>query len=637
MSMASNTKFDLWTEWVAEDYYPDLSQEKYLAVDLETCDTNLITHGSGWATGNGYITGFALATKDWQGYYPIAHAGGGNLDKKKVTAWIKKTLAYDMPKIFHNASYDMGWLRSAGITVNGTIHDTMISSALIDENRFSFTLNSLAKDKLGQNKSEDILTEFAKSKGIDPKKEMYKVPAMYVGKYAEMDARLTYDLFFYNHREIDEQDLYRIYDLECRLQPCLIDMRAQGVRVDLDAAHNAKAELMSEESKALHEIKKLSNIDVDIWAAASVAKAFDAMKIKYEQTPTGKPSFTKNFLLKNKSPLSQLIVKAREMNKAHTTFIDTIMKHQHKGRIHSEIHQMRSDDGGTVTGRFSYSHPNLQQIPARNEDIKNKIRSLFIPEEETLWGSFDYSQQEPRLVVHFAEKVNEVDGFTYNSKRPTMGTKEFITGYRKGGADFHKMVAKMAGIERDHAKTINLGLFYGMGKGKLKEQLGIDQETADTLIGEYNQKVPFVKMLSQRAMDAMEKNGHVTTVGGRRCRSFGFVPKGWNASGFYKTEKEAEEALGKYGYKKAYTYKALNKLIQGSAADQTKKAMVDLYEQDGIIPHIQVHDELNISIHSEEQAKMIAKKMEDCMPGNEPLHVPSKVDYKLAKNWGDAK
>ena len=637
MSMVSNTKFDLWTEWVAEDYYPDLSQEKYLAVDLETCDINLITHGSGWATGNGYITGFALATKDWQGYYPIAHAGGGNLDKERVIAWIKKTLAYDMPKIFHNASYDMGWLRSAGITVNGTIHDTMISSALIDENRFSFTLNSLAKDKLGQNKSEDILTEFAKSKGIDPKKEMYKVPAMYVGKYAEMDARLTYDLFFYNHREIDEQDLYRIYDLECRLQPCLIDMRAQGVRVDLDAAHNAKAELMSEEAKALHEIKKLSNVDVDIWAAASVAKAFDAMKIKYEQTPTGKPSFTKNFLLKNKSPLSQLIVKAREMNKAHTTFIDTIMKHQHKGRIHSEIHQMRSDDGGTETGRFSYSHPNLQQIPARNEDIKNKIRSLFIPEEETLWGSFDYSQQEPRLVVHFAEKVNEVDGFTYNSKRPTMGTKEFITGYRKGGADFHKMVAKMAGIERDHAKTINLGLFYGMGKGKLKEQLGIDQETADTLIGEYNQKVPFVKMLSQRAMDAMEKNGHVTTVGGRRCRSFGFVPKGWNASGFYKTEKEAEEALGKYGYKKAYTYKALNKLIQGSAADQTKKAMVDLYEQDGIIPHIQVHDELNISIHSEEQAKMIAKKMEDCMPGNEPLHVPSKVDYKLAKNWGDAK
>ena len=149
-----------------------------------------------------------------------------------------------MPKIFHNASYDVGWLRNAGITVNGTIHDTMISSALIDENRFSFTLNSLSKDKLGQTKNEDVLVEFAKSKGIDPKAEMYKVPAMYVGKYAEMDARLTYDLYFHNEKEIEKQDLHKIYNLECRLQPCLIDMRAHGVRVDLDGASIAKAELL---------------------------------------------------------------------------------------------------------------------------------------------------------------------------------------------------------------------------------------------------------------------------------------------------------------------------------------------------------------------------------------------------------
>jgi len=633
-----------WTEWVADGNFPDLSQERYLAVDLETCDPNLITHGAGWATGKGYITGFALATKDWEGYYPIAH-DEGNYDKDKVISWIKKTLSYPMPKIFHNASYDVGWLRHAGITVNGTVHDTMISSALIDENRFSFTLNSLAKDRLGQTKNEDVLVDFAKSKGIDPKAEMYKVPAMYVGKYAEMDARLTYDLFFYNKKEIETklpdeetgQDLTKIYDLECRLQPCLIDMRAVGVRVDLESAANAKAELLSQEKQALFEIKKLSNIDVDIWAAVSVAKAFDAVGVKYEQTATGKPSFTKNFLKMNGSPLAKLIVQARETNKAHTTFIDSILKYQHKGRIHSEIHQMRSDNGGTVTGRFSYSKPNLQQIPARNPDIKNKIRSLFIPEEGTQWGSFDYSQQEPRLVVHFAEKVNEVEGCTYNSKRPTMATKEFIMGYRKGDADFHDMVSDMAGIERKIAKTINLGLFYGMGKAKLTEELGINQATAESLIDDYNQKVPFVKQLSTYAMNIMDQNGFVTTIGGRRCRSFGFVSKKWGAKGFFKTEKEAEAEWGKYNYKKAYTYKALNKLIQGSAADQTKQAMVDLYEQDGIIPHIQVHDELNISIDSEEQAKMIAKKMEDCRPNGTVLHVPSKVEYILAENWGDAK
>ena len=622
----------LWTEWVPEEYFPDLSKEEYLAVDLETCDINLTTHGSGWATGKGYVTGFALATKDWQGYYPIAHAEG-NLDKDKVIAWIKKTLACPMPKICHNASYDIGWLRSMGITVNGTIHDTMISSALIDENRFSYTLNSLAKEKLGQTKNEDVLVEFAKSKGINPKSEMYKVPAMYVGKYAEMDARLTFDLFFHNMKEIKEQELDKIYDLETRLQPCLIDMRANGVRVDLDGAAIAKAELLSEEKKALFAIKKISGIDVDIWAAASVARAFDKLNIGYTRTATGKPSFTKNFLSKHDSELALLIVKAREMNKAHTTFIDSILKHQHNGRIHSEIHQMRSDDGGTVTGRFSYSNPNLQQIPARNIDIKNKIRSLFIPDEGQRWGSFDYSQQEPRLVVHFAEHVNEVDGFNYLSKHAPMRTKEFITGYRGGKADFHTMVADMAGIDRKIAKTINLGLFYGMGKGKLKEQLGINEETAETLIDDYNQKVPFVKQLSQRAMEAMDKKGFVTTVGGRRCRSFGYVSNRWGKSGFFKTEKEAEEEFGKYGYKKAYTYRALNKLVQGSAADQTKQAMVDLYEQDGIIPHIQVHDELNISVADEQQAKKIAKKMEQCMM----LKVPSKVDYDLADNWGSAK
>jgi len=631
--MEKNTKSSLWTEWMVEEYFPDLSQEKYLAVDLETCDLKLLTHGSGWATGNGYVTGFALATKDWQAYYPIAHQKGHNLDPDKVIPWIKKTLSYDMPKIFHNASYDIGWLRHMGITVNGTIHDTMISSALIDENRFSFTLNSLAKDKLGTTKNEDELIDYAKSEGIDPKKEMYKIPSLYVGHYAEQDARLTYDLFFHNQKEIEDQNLQQIYDLETRLQPCLIDMRAQGVRVDLQAAEDAKKELIRDEQAALHKIKKLSNVDVNVWAAASVAKAFDNLNIKYDMTPTGKPSFTKDFLSKHESELAKLIVSARESNKAYTTFIDSIMRHQHKGRIHSEIHQMRSDNKGTVTGRFSYSNPNLQQIPARNEEIKNKIRSLFIPEEGLKWGSFDYSQQEPRMCVHFAEKVNIADGFTYQSKRPSMETKEFIEGYKGGDADFHDMVADMAGIERKVAKNINLGLFYGMGRAKLKGQLGIDDETAETLVNEYNDKVPFVKKLSQRAMNAMESKGYVTTVYGRRCRSFGYVPVRWGVSGFYKTEKEAIEALGEHGYKKAYTYKALNKLLQGSAADQTKKAMVDLYEQDGIIPHIQVHDELNISIEDKEQAKRIIKVMEHCIK----LNVPSKVDCVIADNWGNAK
>ena len=608
------------TEWTPKDYYPDLSNEKLIAIDLETCDRNLTTHGSGWATGDGYVTGIAVATADWQGYYPIAH-GGGNLNKKKVLDWFKSVAKLDCDKIFHNASYDLGWLRSLGITVNGKIHDTMISSALIDENRYSFTLNSLAKEKLGETKNEDLLYKAAKEFGVDPKKEMYKLPSMHVGEYAEYDARLTYDLYVFNQKEIEAQELHDIYDLETRLQPCLIDMRANGVRVDLEQAEVAKKLLAKREKELMQEIKKICGRDIEIWAAASIAKAFDHLNIPYPRTPkSGAPSFTKNFLSSNEHEIAQKIVEAREMNKANTTFIETILRHQHKGRIHSEIHQMRSDDGGTVTGRFSYSNPNLQQIPARNEDIKKLIRSLFIPEEGKQWGMFDYSQQEPRLVVHYAFCDN-------------LDVHSIISGYREGDADFHQMVADIAQIPRGQAKTINLGLFYGMGKNKLMNELGIESAEAEEIINTYQSKVPFVKQLTYNVMDKASARGEIKTLLGRHCRFPFYEPREFGKKGFYKTKEEAINALGHGNYKRAGTYKAMNKLIQGSAADQTKKAMVDLYEQDGIIPHIQVHDELNISVENKSEALNIKNKMETCVD----LHVPSKVDYAIVKNWGEAK
>ena len=608
------------TEWSAKDYYPDLSDEKLIAIDLETCDRDLTTHGSGWATGNGYVTGIAVATADWQGYYPIAH-GGGNLNKKRVLDWFKTVAKLDCDKIFHNASYDLGWLRSLGITVNGKVHDTMISSALIDENRYSFTLNSLAKEKLNQVKNEDLLNRAAKEFGVDPKKEMYKLPSMHVGEYAEHDARLTYDLYLFNKEEIEKQNLHDIYDLETRLQPCLIDMRANGVRVDLERADTAKKHLSKHEKQLMLEIKKICGMDIEIWAAASIAKAFDKLNIVYPRTAkSGAPSFTKNFLSANKHDIAQKIVEAREVNKANTTFIDTILKHQHEGRIHSEIHQMRSDDGGTVTGRFSYSSPNLQQIPARNPKIKKLIRSLFIPEEGKRWGTFDYSQQEPRLIVHYAYS----DG---------LDVRSIIGGYREGNADFHEMVAKMAGINRKQAKTINLGLMYGMGKNKLMNELGIDLKEAEDIINIYQNKVPFVKQMTYNVMDKASARGEIKTLLGRHCRFPFFEPREFGKKGFYKTEDEAIEAEGRGRYKRASTYKALNKLIQGSAADQTKKAMVDLYEQDGVVPHIQVHDELNVSIENQEEALVIKNKMESCVE----LHVPSVVQYALADNWGEAK
>jgi DNA polymerase I-like protein with 3'-5' exonuclease and polymerase domains len=312
----------------------------------------------------------------------------------------------------------------------------------------------------------------------------------------------------------------------------------------------------------------------------------------------------------------KLITQAREINKAHTTFIDTILKHSHKGRIHAEINQLRSDNGGTVTGRFSYSNPNLQQIPARNKDLGPRIRSLFIPEEGHTWGCFDYNQQEPRLVVHYASLQN------------LMGIDEVLESYQKGEADFHSIVSEMAGIPRSQAKTINLGLFYGMGKNKLQAELGTNKQDAEDLFTKYHSRVPFVKQLMNAVMQRAQESGRIRTLLGRLCRFHLWEP---NQFGIHKPLPH-EAALAEHGpgIKRAYTYKALNKLIQGSAADMTKKAMIELYKE-GITPHIQVHDELDISVSDN------SDKIKEIMEHAVNLEVPNKVDYEHGINWGSIK
>ena len=607
------------TEWVPPESFPDLSKYDEIAIDLETKDPDLKSTGSGSVIGNGKVVGIAVAVEGWSGYYPIAHEGGGNMDKNMVIKWFTDVLNTPAIKIFHNAMYDVCWIRSMGLKIEGKIVDTMIAGSLVDENRFRYDLGSLGRDYVGIGKNEAVLKETAAHWGIDAKSEMYKLPAMYVGEYAEQDAVLTLKLWQEMKKEILDEDVQSIFDLETELFPCLVDMRFLGVRVDVDAAHKLKKELVTDEKKCLQEVKKVTGIDVQIWAARSIAEVFDKLKLPYERTlKTEAPSFTKNWLQNQTHPVAKAIAHAREINKSHTTFIDTILKHSHKGRIHAEINQIRSDQGGTVTGRFSYNNPNLQQIPARNKELGPRIRSLFIPEEGHTWGCFDYSQQEPRLVTHYAS----LDGL--------YGVGEVLDAYNdEPDTDFHRIVADMANIPRSQAKTINLGLFYGMGKNKLQAELGVSKEDAEDLFRTYHDKVPFVKMLMESVMRRAQDKGRVRTHLGRRCRFNLWEPRHF---GVHKAlpKEEAEREHGPNMIKRAFTYKALNKLIQGSAADMTKKAMVDLYKE-GIVPHIQVHDELDISVDGN------ADKIKEIMESAVELEVPNKVDYESGPNWGNIK
>jgi DNA polymerase I-like protein with 3'-5' exonuclease and polymerase domains len=617
-------------EWIPPLELPDLTSASKIAIDVETRDPNLKVNGPGWPTGDGEVVGYAVAVDGWSCYLPIRHLGGGNLDERIVNRWLKKVFECPADKIMHNAQYDLGWIKQMGFTVNGRIIDTMIVASLLDENRFSYSLNALCYDLLNKTKSEKALTEAAREFGVDPKAEMWKMPAMYVGPYAEADAELTLELWNYFSIKLSQEDLWGVANLELDLLPCLVDMTMRGVRVDVNRVERTRDSLLKREREVLKELKRVAGSGVEIWAAQSLAKSFDNLGIQYPKTEKGAPSFTKLFLQEHNHPVAKLIVEARNLNKTSGTFINSIMKHCHAdGRIHSHVNQLRSDDGGTVSGRISMRNPNLQQIPARDPIYGPMIRSLFLPEEGDKWAAIDFSQQEPRILVHYAHVYGKTRGI------PLEGASDFVEAYNnKPETDFHSLVAEMANIPRKQAKTINLGLIYGMGVNKMSDQLDISVDEAKGLVKQYHARVPFVKGLMTGVMNRLNdksSGGALRSLEGRKCRFDMWEPDTF-AMNKALPYKEAVDAYGPTTrLKRAYTYKALNRLIQASAADMTKKAMVNLYKM-GKLPMLQIHDELAMSVGSLEEAQEIAKVMENAVP----LEVPNVCDIEMGPSWGEA-
>ncbi len=627
------------SDWKPQKHLPNLSCVKEVSIDVETRDPGLKTMGPGWCFDNaGYITGLSLATHENSWYFPIAHEGTGNLDRGHVLSYIKDLCSrHDTRIIWFNRLYDQGWLKKEGISCfNGDNVDSLTAIPLLDENRKSYSLDSICNDLLGLQKNEDLLNIAAKAWGIDPKHEMWKLPSAYVGPYAEYDAKLHFALWQYCEPRLKDEDLWPVFELETNLIPLLIEMRIRGVPVDLDYAEQVAKKLEKREKQYLKEIQRRWGVRVDMWAARSVAQAFDKAGLFYPRTPkTHAASFRQEWLESQTHDLPRMLVGARKLNKARNTFIEKLIyQHQVNGRIHAQFHPLRADaeeddtgarKRGAVSGRFSSSNPSLQVIPARDPELGPLIRGIFVPEHGENWYSFDYNQQEPRLVVHFAHLTR------------ISGAKKARERYFEGKADFHQMVAEMADIPRDKAKIINLGLFYGMGKNKLAAQLGMSLEEAEPLFDQYHKNVPFIRGLSNACANAAERRGYVRTILGRRRHFNLWEPIGAN---IYVAPEEHQKALrlqaspedlvwcGK-AIRRAYTHKAMNSVIQGSAADQTKKSMLDCWRE-GIVPFIQLHDELCMSLSNPE----MAQKVKQIMLSAISLEVPSAVDHYSGKRWG---
>ena len=645
----------------------DLTGIDTVAVDIETYDPNLKTKGLGAIRNDGFICGIAVATSKETAYFPLRHSDTDINPERINKIWevLNEKIFQNekITKVFHNAIYDVCWIRAiTGKPMQGRLVDTMIAASVINENRFKYSLDSLSKDYLDEGKYKYDLQqktlEWSGGTVKDPMTNMHKLPAAIVKDYAKQDVDLTLKLWnlfdkkidevLYTKEDGDQKTCRQIFELETKLFLCLVDMKFKGVKIDVQKAILFGKHLKKRRNQILKAIENITTIKVDIWAASSIKNLLEHQNITdYKVTPKSKmPQLPKDYLKTHKNKFLRMIAKAREYDKAVNTFIEGLLSYVHKGRIHADINQIRSDAGGTVTGRFSMSNPNLQQIPSKGF-IGKKMRELFIPDEGYKWGSFDYSQQEPRIVVHYAIKLG------------LPGTESLQQEFDRDDADFHQIVADMANISRKQAKTINLGLFYGMGKIKLQKELGLDQIKARNLFNEYHNRVPFVRQLSQDLIQFSKDNKLLFTLYDRFCRfdKWETTNKEWNPETnrfnpvTLYTEKDAREAfkaemLDKFKenkidpnymdyfdryYTPAFTYKALNRLIQGSAADMTKKAMVDLYEK-GIIPHIQIHDELCFST-TDHEAKIIKETMEQTIP----LEVKNKVDYESGLNWGQIK
>jgi DNA polymerase I-like protein with 3'-5' exonuclease and polymerase domains len=608
---------------------PSWKGAKRIAIDVETRDPYMETVGSGMLRG-GEIVGVAFAIEDGPAYYlPVGHRGGGNLDREHVVAYLREQArVWEGDYVGANVGYDVGYLDSAGVRLRPRRYfDVLVAAPLIDERHQSYSLASVL-ERAGRPPKEDRLLRDACDAyrfKKDPRKNLWRLPAGYVGAYGEQDAAALHPLLRQQERDIDRQELTEAWALECRVLPALMAMHRRGVRVSVERLDAVDRWALSEEQLALDDLRAASGVTLsadDVWNAGAVERVFRAMGVELPKTKQGKPSVTRGWLASQKSAAAKALNRARKFDKIRTTFVASVRDHLIGDRIHTWFNQMRrsrdddDDDGGsqagTISGRISSEHPNLQQQPKRDDEIAKRWRSIYLPDDE-LWASCDFSQQEPRMLVHYADMLG------------LPRAHEAARRYREDPkVDNHQMMADLAGIDRSSAKIIFLALCYGMGGGKLCRQLGLPTErirSARTgewvvvagpqgaaLIEKFDQMVPFVRELARRVEQRAKDVGSIRTIGGRLRRFFPDGRGGWQD-----------------------TYKALNGLIQGGCADQTKLAMAVAHEA-GHPLQLQVHDELDESVPSLRRAQELSDLMRDCMP----LRVPSRVDVETGPSWGEA-
>ena len=578
--------------------------------------------------------------------------------------------------IWHNCLFDNGWFHDKYNTVpRGIIHDTMTRAALIDE-RQSMGLDDNCKRMgvKGKNKSETIEAWFEDwqstmkgcAKGLkkglitDDNQvlntddgETYQLSdaeleCLISGKwkgsvwdnslmlwqeapefkqkmmeYNQQDCVATYELYFAQEKFMSP--VQHVYELECKLIPILLRMKKVGIRFDQKRAGELIEKVAAKEQEVEKKLWDTYGITGEmINSTKQLGVRMNEMGIESPvRTKTGNQSWAEGALVRIHHPVTPLIFEYKNYHAILSKFLlGSLSKSVVNGRIHCTFLPMLREEGGTVTGRFSCRDPNLQQIPARNkghgEDFSQDMRSLFLPEEGMMLAAMDYSQIEAVLLAHFAQGPQA----------------EWFREQMRAGADLHNIVMGMTGITyRPVVKTFNYGCIYGMGWQtameknyvlfeKLARSEGKDIESfTKEIYYNYHKKFPVVKDTMAWAQDIARAHGYIDTMGGRRL---------------HKPTPQYDPVTGKIN---DYLYKMLNKLIQGTAADILKQALITADEAgiyDVLTLHLLVHDEQVNSVPFTKEGTEAAVELQHIM-GNvykEQLLVPIKAECELGPNWG---
>lgn len=661
------------TDWRMPTELPDLRGRKIVAIDSETRDLGLASkRGPGWALGpHGYICGVSWAAEGSVGYAPTAHPDSECFPLDNVMRWLDDLFRSGTRIVLHNGPYDIGWFGAHGVAPPVSMEDTLAACVMIDETTKGFDLDSCCERNGVPGKDKRMLADAVEAFGGDrsrPVADLWRVPARYAGVYAEADTLATLALWGQVEGQLRAQDVWDAYRTEIDLIPMVVAMRRRGIRIDTEAAMRTADEFRALSRQALERVGEVMSLrrPATLEEARSpqvLERWFRSEKIPFPKTESGKQgSFAAEWMEKYNHPLPQAIVAVRKYEEAASKFVENfLLGYSHRGRVHSEVHQFLSEEGGTRSHRFSYSDPALQQMPSPDKDpreddpdlppgnkkgaliydraVGTKIRGLFLPEEEEFWVANDYSQQEPRITVHFAAACR------------IPGVEEALERYRNNPrTDYHTMVSEMTGLVRPRAKILNLALTYGKGLAATAEELGVSLDEAKQIMDLYFDRLPFIKPLEEMSRRLASQRGYIRLIDGARVHynnwEGGYMDKEARAEAkrnghrldacLIDVARERQKIPGHpwatQRLRRADTRKGLNNLVQGSAARQTKKAMLEMWRQ-GILPLIQMHDELGASCATQQQAIQVAEIMRTAVP----LLVPVIVDTEVGTNWGNAK